>query len=184
MQFPYIFFHMHLQRFQDDSERPRGYSRLPLWVVTAGVNRYRDPAALRQYRPWRMSVSYVSTGGMIVEQNGCTYAVNAGQVLIGSFGVDRVVRAGPEGFWHSRYITLSGDAAEHISAILGLTDRVVVDCTDPTAVAGYLKGIIATMAGQALGFEERASMQAYGLLMELARQETHAPPPEMRTLLR
>jgi len=131
-----------------------------------------------------MSVSYVSEGCVVVEQNNRKYSVHKEHVLIGSFGVDRIINAGPEGYWHSRYITLSGDAAEHISAILGLTDRVMIKCNNPIVIAKKMKRIISIVTNKAENFEEKASTEAYGLLLELANQGHTSPPPEILTILR
>lgn len=123
-------------------------------------------------------VELVTAGDLSLVQDGRSYVIGPGQVMLCRKHSTHRFEAGPARFALKRFMMIEGEMLDTVLDMTGLAGCDVVHPANPTAVAHLMRHAIRIMARRLEGFDLRLSAMAYELLLLLGRDAHQENRPQ------
>jgi AraC-like DNA-binding protein len=124
------------------------------------------------------SIELVTAGNIRFTQDRRDYIVNPGEVFLVRRRCHNLMRTGPAGFAHKRFMVVEGDMVDTVLEMTGVAYRDHIVLARPHFVATLMKEGLALLSRADRGFARRLSAIAYELIVELGRDCHQADTPE------
>ncbi len=140
----------------------------PLRIFYVGCIRYGPDNFWQRKGSTLFITELVTHGDTLFVQDGRSYIVGAGGVFMSRRGCDNLVRTGPSGVSHRRFLEMDGPLLEPTLRAFGLAEVDHLVPRNRIAVARMIKHAFGLLDRRPPDFARRLSVLAYELLLELS----------------
>lgn len=115
-----------------------------------------------------LSLSLITRGNALYEQEGRAGVVETGQVFLAHNGCSQTLRTGRAGYLHKRSIILTGSTLDVMVSSLLLTETDVIVPRDAARMTGLFRQIHRMLRERPAGLSREVPVQAFRLLLACA----------------
>ena len=141
---------------------------LPLRIYYAGRIRYLREHFWQRTNSSVFLIELVTHGDTLFVQDGKDYVVKEGEVLVARKGCSNLIRPGPSGISHRRFLEIDGPLLETLLQSTGLAESDYLTPKSRNRIYHLLKKAYRVLEEKQTDFTHRLSILAYELLLELS----------------
>jgi AraC-like DNA-binding protein len=160
-----------------DPDRP------PITIVQAGISLWRAGAFYERHKSNVLGIEQITAGNLVFIQDGKEYLVGPGDVFIYREGTRHRYTTGPAGFVRKRWIFLDGMLTVPLMREKKIWTCDIIKPRNPAKITGLFRAAYRIMGQKERGWQERCSVVAYELLLELGHNAAAALPLPVATAL-